>query len=321
MYDYELIVSEYKRLGTYKKVREKFHCSSATIWKAISKYGIGKGIGGNQDSQRKITDDQILKDIKLGLTRQEIADKHGVHVENLARRMKKLGVHAKHETHSGTPPHTKRFGECWHYVKSQDALFSKLHPAFQYLETRKVKNVKTVRFKCKVCGNIIERAESTVRTKGIQCENCKKIEQEEKELQISRERLLRALRAIDEIKKPKKCIVCDTTFYSQYPYARYCSKECKRDSRKSGIRARCRKYGVYYDNTVTPKKIFKRDKYICGICGMACNVNDKSWGSFGPYSPTVDHIIALANGGPHTWDNVQCAHAICNSWKRDMIIA
>jgi hypothetical protein len=26
----------------------------------------------------------------------------------------------------------------------------------------------------------------------------------------------------------------------------------------------------------------------------------------------------LANGGTHTWDNVQCAHAICNSYKRDL---
>ena len=51
-----------------------------------------------------------------------------------------------------------------------------------------------------------------------------------------------------------------------------------------------------------------------------CNTDDNSWnGYFGAYSPTVDHIIALKNGGTHTWDNVQCAHAICNSNKRDLI--
>lgn len=34
--------------------------------------------------------------------------------------------------------------------------------------------------------------------------------------------------------------------------------------------------------------------------------------------PTIDHIVAMANGGGHTWDNVQLAHAICNSYKRDL---
>lgn len=53
-----------------------------------------------------------------------------------------------------------------------------------------------------------------------------------------------------------------------------------------------------------------------------CDWNDRSWnGVFGALYPTVDHITALANGGGHTWDNVQLAHAICNSYKRDLITA
>jgi 5-methylcytosine-specific restriction endonuclease McrA len=36
-----------------------------------------------------------------------------------------------------------------------------------------------------------------------------------------------------------------------------------------------------------------------------------------PTAPTVDHIIPLARGGSHTWDNVQLAHHLCNSLKGD----
>jgi 5-methylcytosine-specific restriction endonuclease McrA len=39
-----------------------------------------------------------------------------------------------------------------------------------------------------------------------------------------------------------------------------------------------------------------------------------------PDAPTVDHIIPLAKGGTHTWDNVQLAHWSCNSDKRDIIV-
>ena len=32
-----------------------------------------------------------------------------------------------------------------------------------------------------------------------------------------------------------------------------------------------------------------------------------------------DHIIPLAKGGEHSWDNIQLAHRICNSLKADKV--
>ena len=56
------------------------------------------------------------------------------------------------------------------------------------------------------------------------------------------------------------------------------------------------------------------------MCGKMCDPNDHSWTEHhGPMSPTIDHIIPMSKGGGHTWDNVQIAHAICNSRKRDVI--
>ena len=51
--------------------------------------------------------------------------------------------------------------------------------------------------------------------------------------------------------------------------------------------------------------IRERDGMICGICHEPVSEGTLSF----------DHIIALANGGPHTQDNLQVAHRICNSRK------
>ena len=77
-------------------------------------------------------------------------------------------------------------------------------------------------------------------------------------------------------------------------------------------------YTKYFDPSVTLKNLYERDGGICQICGEPCDWQDKSWGTNGPMYPSLDHIIPRANGGTHTWDNVQLAHCICNSYKREL---
>lgn len=36
---------------------------------------------------------------------------------------------------------------------------------------------------------------------------------------------------------------------------------------------------------------------------------------------TIEHIVPLAKGGTHTWDNVAPSHALCNFQKGDAVIA
>lgn len=51
--------------------------------------------------------------------------------------------------------------------------------------------------------------------------------------------------------------------------------------------------------------VFQRDEGICGICGTAVD----------PADFHVDHVVPLARGGEHAYDNVQTAHPACNRVK------
>jgi len=56
----------------------------------------------------------------------------------------------------------------------------------------------------------------------------------------------------------------------------------------------------------------------CAICGEAIDYT-LQWPD--PRSFVVDHIIPIAKGGAHTFDNTQPAHADCNSKKRARLVA
>ena len=94
----------------------------------------------------------------------------------------------------------------------------------------------------------------------------------------------------------------------------YCNDDCKRK-----VTAH-RKRAIKYDNGpvefIGPDLVYKRDGWVCGICGEPVN---KDLGYPDPESASLDHIIPLATGGTHTWDNVQLAHLRCNVEKRDRI--
>lgn len=51
--------------------------------------------------------------------------------------------------------------------------------------------------------------------------------------------------------------------------------------------------------------VFERDEGTCGICGEA--VDPADW--------HLDHVVPLAKGGHHTYENVQVAHPGCNQSK------
>ena len=62
----------------------------------------------------------------------------------------------------------------------------------------------------------------------------------------------------------------------------------------------------------SPQEIYERDHWRCRICGGLA----ARWRKHrDPFSATLDHVVPLVKGGPHTRENVQLAHMACNSRK------
>lgn len=52
-------------------------------------------------------------------------------------------------------------------------------------------------------------------------------------------------------------------------------------------------------------EIIKRDGRNCYLCGKWVSMNEL----------TLDHVLALTEGGTHAPDNIRIAHGVCNSKK------
>lgn len=124
----------------------------------------------------------------------------------------------------------------------------------------------------------------------------------------------------------KNCVWCSRVFTTDIANKLTCSNECRR-KRTNKIKSdrdsnRLNKSNLV-DRDISVVRLYKRDKGICYLCGEQCNPNDynTTGGHFtsGPTYPSIDHIIPLARGGMHAWDNVRLAHHLCNAKKTDIL--
>ena len=104
----------------------------------------------------------------------------------------------------------------------------------------------------------------------------------------------------------KKCKRCGKELITEYSFKVLCD------------RCAIRKYDKNHSNK-SLKKLYKRDKGICWICGFECDYKDFIYRNntfiAGNYYPSIDHVIPLNKGGTDNWDNLRLAHRICNSLK------
>jgi 5-methylcytosine-specific restriction endonuclease McrA len=113
----------------------------------------------------------------------------------------------------------------------------------------------------------------------------------------------------------ERCAVCDALFVCRNQ-RRTCSTRCKdeyskRRKRMHRDRRRARKKGAYVADVVR-QEVYRRDLWICQLCGKPV---DPLLAMPNPGAATIDHVVPLACGGTHEPDNVQLAHALCNSRK------
>jgi len=142
------------------------------------------------------------------------------------------------------------------------------------------------------------------------------------------------------VRKPVPCVICgkeSLVLPTLATQRRFCSHKCaqaaperrvslairnsakklRADELQSRKRARWRRDGAkrkasyrLQAELFDPVEIFERDKWVCGICELPVESALK-WPH--PLSASLDHIVALSLGGPHTRANTRLAHLRCNS--------
>lgn len=293
--------------------------------------------------------DEVADYYVQGHSVADTAERFGVtkaQVNNLAKQRHLTNGRGFHESAN---PSRKQYAE----KRLADTIISM---GFEYVGGYSGKHC-SVKIKCVKCGAEFERTADFIKRGNVVCPECKKreaTEREEERRRISKQnadvrRLEQEWHRMTHPPKDERreklldktgiCEVCGKPYtVREYvescglKYARdngVCSADCKKiktrqivkeshKGRQDSHRHRAKKFGCAYDGTVTLKKLIKRDGLRCAICGKMCDPNDHSWSKYmGAMSPTIDHIIPMAKGGGHTWDNVQVAHAICNSYKGD----
>ena len=316
-------------LRTLCNMRNKDICdllgyTSAAVGNIISRHELADKI-----HYRNIDKDAVEAEYLAGATTYELGEKYGVCHETISKWMKKRG-HVRGKGFSGTRKRAdaqkraegKRIFEEW--------LTAEYGDRFTCLEY--INHSTPYKLRCNECGSEFTRWPD--KTQAIRCPTCHEKQLKQKRIEKEREKRMRfeARKKLlaEEYAKEKKCCNCGSVFHSEIPEAKYCSARCSRraykkrigyrDNRDRGHRARAKRYGVEYDSTITWRSLSKELGHCnCQICGEPCDPNDTSWNdNFGPLYPTVDCIVPMAKGGGYVHGNVQLAHAICNSYKRDL---
>lgn len=186
---------------------------------------------------------------------------------------------------------------------------------------------------CSDCGNIVKKTKESIkpsRSNVLDCQYCRETLNriKEKAKEESRQQYIKSLdearKAREEKKAAKrimrKCARCGKEYISSQRI-KYCSNKCSKRARYANSehtrRIRCKSKS----ETITLNLLRDRDNDMCWICKKKCLPSDYVIrdGAFivGDKYPSIDHVVALSNGGTHTWDNVRLAHFRCNTVKRN----
>jgi hypothetical protein len=111
------------------------------------------------------------------------------------------------------------------------------------------------------------------------------------------------------------CIDCRTPYSPGSAHAKLrlrceqCRRRAGRDIERERARSAHRRRVVAGGDDIEILDIAVRDRFTCWICEGKVNVMIR-WPD--PWSPSLDHVLPIAQGGEHLVDNVRLSHLRCN---------
>lgn len=120
----------------------------------------------------------------------------------------------------------------------------------------------------------------------------------------------------------RTCVICGNEFeVNKKRSDKTCSKECskalEREHRRVWNRNREKRIAsVLVDRDISLETLKRRDNNICWICGEETHDDDyvvvNGTIVVGDTYPSIDHLVPIARGGLHKWENIRLAHKGCN---------
>jgi hypothetical protein len=110
------------------------------------------------------------------------------------------------------------------------------------------------------------------------------------------------------IRRVGRTAYCQTTACQEAKRKQRSKKAKASHSHVSRAKKHGRRYG--YFNVM---RVFERDRWRCQLCGVKTPKSLR--GTIDPRAPEIGHIVAVADGGDHLIENIQCECRACNAGK------
>lgn len=322
--------------ASFKDLMDKFGMSMTGVRLSLTRSGALVPLTPSAREKRN----QKMREYKAqGHTMQEVADKFGVNVLTAQKVCKGIAPQLSSGCFgTNRPPANK--GVINADDKVAPFINARIKSTLEYAGNYTGCDGRAD-LRCKVCGEVFNRAMGSIRHGRVACPKCAKRKADEvRAVREEKERIKAAeteakrkdleerkaeQRKIEAEKREARkhpCIVCGTI--TDRP--KYCCTACanKAANKTKEHRRRERIKTQMVDKDITVEGLFRRDVGKCWLCGERCNFEDYTVrdGNFivGDWYPSIDHVIPLVKGGEHSWANVKLAHHRCNSIKHDKII-
>lgn len=281
-----------------------------------------------EESNKRIAEMRAYK--AEGHTMLEVAAKYGMsksYTHKICAGIASQAYKTRFQSGTDTDERVDRFRE----------MLAATNPRLEYVGGYKTVD-SYVTLRCLDCGGVFERSCVSIRHgRRTVCPYCKramvdqnkavkdaekeaaraKAEEERERRSAARREALAKEQRLREERRKHACPVCGEVTRRRI----YCSDICARKAANTSheARRRVRITAALVDKDITLAKLYDRDGGLCWVCGMACSWDDATTKGdtfiAGELYPSVDHVVALCDGGAHSWDNVRLAHRRCNSWR------